>query len=157
MKTLVATCKKLANGPLLAERPKRPAKSLALTTDCSTGTSGMSSSESPVVKKSAGDKNSFDLIGSSVTSAGSSAFKGMVSRMSDGTTTGIVTLRAATSAMLVAWGASSGNAIVVAKLTSEVLDTTLALKLACGRANAMLKSMVEMTGLFILGKLSGSR
>lgn len=62
----------------------------------------MFSSESPVVKKSAGDKNSFVSVGFSVTRAGSSAFNGIVSRSADETMTGMVTLRAATSAILVA-------------------------------------------------------
>jgi hypothetical protein len=110
----------------------------------------MFSSESPVVKKSAGDKNSFVSVGFSVTRAGSSAFNGIVSRSADETMTGMVTLRAATSAILVAWGTSSGDLMVVAELSSDALDTVFVLGLACGKANATLKSIAEIIGPFML-------
>ena len=140
MKTLVAIFKKLANGPLVAAEPKRPERSLAPIADCSTGTPGMSSSERPVVRKSAGDRNSLVAIGSSVFKAGSSAFNGIESRSSDETSTAIVTLEAATSAILVAWGTSSGEAIVVWR---AVLDASTELGAACGKAKAALKSVAE--------------
>lgn len=135
MKTLVAIFRKFAKGPLVADEPKRRDRSLAPIVVSEIETSGISSSERPVVKKSAGDRNWLVAVGFSVVSAGSSAFNGMVSRSSDETSTEIVMLRSATSAMLFAWGTSSGEAIVVC---------LGALEAACGKANAPLKSVADM-------------
>jgi hypothetical protein len=92
----------------------------------------------PRVRKSAGDRNSEVAMGSSVSSAGSSAFKGIELRSSVDTSTGIVTLTATTSAMLVAWGTSSGEVIVVDEVSDAAL-TVCELDPACGRAEATLK------------------
>jgi hypothetical protein len=152
MKTLVAIFRKFAKGPLVADEPKRRERSLAPIADSWTGTSGMSSSDRPVVKKSAGERNSFVAIGSSVFKAGSSAFNGMESRSSDETSTGMVTLRAATSAMLVAWGTSSTEAIVV---WSATVDVATELGAACGKAKAVPKSVVEMIAILMVDWIGG--
>ena len=44
---------------------------------------------------------------------------------------------------------------MVGELSSEALDTVLVLRLVCGKANAMLKSMAEMIGPFMLEDTPG--
>jgi hypothetical protein len=95
MKIFAAILRKFTKGPLELEDPKIPRISLLERVESSTDTSGMSSSDSPWVRKSAGDRNSLLSTGLVVNRAGLLRVKGVVSMISDGTSTEIVTLTAA--------------------------------------------------------------
>jgi hypothetical protein len=71
----------------------------------------------------------------------------MESRSSDETSTAMVTLRAATSAMLVAWGTSSTEAMVVWSATPDVAEE---LGAACGKAKAAPKRVVDIMAILMV-------
>lgn len=93
MKILVAILRNEAKGPLLCEEPNRPERSLLELVEESS--SEMSSIVASRVRKSEGDRNKLSETGSVELRAGLSAFKEVVSRMSAGTSTGMLTLTAA--------------------------------------------------------------